>query len=131
MAKNDTRRIMVIKDLPSNIFDEAIFILKNDVPEPSLDIQSQKKHLTKELIIKEAQSIVNEYVCVNSQDKGKPGYKVKERSCFKVREDVRETKPKACISEEIKLRKRFYFNTTLNILLIAGIAVLVFLITRL
>lgn len=53
------KKIICIKDIPSNLIEEAIFILKSDDlknKNPKLEIK------TKEIILDEAEVIVEEYV---------------------------------------------------------------------
>lgn len=53
MASNDTKKIVVIKDIKSNLIEEAIFILRRE-PKRSGDY-----------ILKEAQAIIDQYIKEN------------------------------------------------------------------
>lgn len=53
------KKIICIKDIPSNLIEEAIFILKsNAVENKNVKFESKKK----EIILDEAEEIVEEYV---------------------------------------------------------------------
>lgn len=53
------KKIICVKDIPSNIIEEAIFILKTNV----VDNKNTKLELkTKEIILDEAEEIVDEYI---------------------------------------------------------------------
>jgi len=53
MAANDTKRIVVIKDIKSNLIEEAIFILRRE-PKRQGDY-----------ILKEAQAVIDQYIKEN------------------------------------------------------------------
>ena len=55
MTMNLGKKIISVKDIPSNLIEEAIFILKSDV------IESKDTAIKKEIILSEAEDIVNEY----------------------------------------------------------------------
>ena len=60
------KKVVCIKDIPSNLIEEAIFILKTDT------LESKKENLeikTKEIILNEAEEIVNEYERKYESDK--------------------------------------------------------------
>lgn len=58
MNTHTNKKVVCIKDIPSNLIEEAIFILKSD----GSDIQSQKlKSTRKEIILKETEELVSEY----------------------------------------------------------------------
>ena len=60
------KEIICIKDIPSNLIEEAIFILKSD----DLKNRNQKLELkTKEIILDEAEVIIDEYVKRIQEDK--------------------------------------------------------------
>lgn len=58
MNTHTNKKVVCIKDIPSNLIEEAIFILKSDV----VDSKNSKTILSrKEIINKEAENLVNEY----------------------------------------------------------------------
>lgn len=59
MIMNLGKKIICVKDIPSNIIEEAIFILKSNI----VDNKNQKFEMrTKEIILDEAEEIVDEYL---------------------------------------------------------------------
>ena len=59
MIMNLGKKIICVKDIPSNIIEEAIFILKANV----VDNKSGKLEMkSKEIILDEAEDIVDEYL---------------------------------------------------------------------
>jgi len=70
MVSGKTKRIVVIKDIPSNIIEEAILILKNE-PKfmkeiDSKDPGSKNKRPDNDYIFKEAEMIINNYIKENN-----------------------------------------------------------------
>ncbi len=55
MTMNLGKKIISVKDIPSNLIEEAIFILKSDMTE------NKNLEMKKEIILAEAEDIVNEY----------------------------------------------------------------------
>lgn len=53
------KKIICVKDIPSNIIEEAIFILKSNVVENK---NTKLEMRTKEIILDEAEEIVDEYL---------------------------------------------------------------------
>ena len=52
------KKVICVKDIPSNLIEEAIFILKSDV----IDAKNKKvENIRKEIILKETEDFVNEY----------------------------------------------------------------------
>lgn len=69
------KNIVILKDLPSNIIDEAIVILKNnckikslDVAEKNKDIKANSKNNNK-YVLQEAESVINNYLSDIKEDK--------------------------------------------------------------
>ena len=59
MIMNLGKKIICVKDIPSNIIEEAIFILKSNI----VDNKNTKFEMrTKEIILDEAEEIVDEYL---------------------------------------------------------------------
>ena len=54
MNTHTNKKVVCVKDIPSNLIEEAIFILKSDVVE-------DKKGTRKEIILKETEELVREY----------------------------------------------------------------------
>lgn len=68
MVAGDTKRIIVIKNISSNLIEEAILILKNEpVTKESNQLQNPTKHkaVRNDFILKEAESIINQYIREN------------------------------------------------------------------
>ena len=59
MIMNLGKKIICVKDIPSNIIEEAIFILKSNVVENKNNKLEAK---SKEIILDEAEEIVDEYL---------------------------------------------------------------------
>lgn len=52
------KKVICIKDIPSNLIEEAVFILKTNDKEPKAEFE----HKTKEIILEEAKNIISDYV---------------------------------------------------------------------
>lgn len=59
MIMNVGKKIICIKDIPSNIIDEAIFILKSNVVDCK---KGEIEEKSKAIILNEAEEIVDEYI---------------------------------------------------------------------
>lgn len=58
MNTHTNKKVVCVKDIPSNLIEEAIFILKSDCTDSSNPkIESTRK----EIILKETEDLVNEY----------------------------------------------------------------------
>ena len=70
MVADDTKRVIVIKNISSNLIEEAILILRNgsDVAagDQSRNPARQKSSRGNEFILKEAEDIINQYIKENS-----------------------------------------------------------------
>lgn len=69
MEENNMKNIVVLKDLPSNLIEEAIVILKENVSIKNINKKKENIKVTtrgklnpKEYIIKEAESVVASYI---------------------------------------------------------------------
>lgn len=76
MEENDMKNIVVLKDLPSNIVEEAIVIFKQNVNIKNINKKKENvkialggKQKTKDYIVKEAESIVANYISSLEQPK--------------------------------------------------------------
>ena len=68
MIMNLGKKIICVKDIPSNIIEEAIFILKSNVVENK---NTKLEMRTKEIILDEAEGIVDEYLEKIQDEKNK------------------------------------------------------------
>lgn len=59
MITNINKKVICLKDIPSNIIEEAIFILKTDVSKKPNEKTQLKR---RELATKEAEYILNDYI---------------------------------------------------------------------
>ena len=79
MNKNNMKNMVVLKDLPSNIVDEAIVILKPNIKLKSLDTTKKnnennkklKQENSKKYIINEAEMLISNYISKIENDKNK------------------------------------------------------------
>lgn len=68
MNKESMKKMVILKDLPSNIVDEAIVILKPNVKLKGLNIEKNKKfeakenNCSKKYIVNEAQMVISNYL---------------------------------------------------------------------
>lgn len=74
MVVGSSKRIVVIRDIPSNFIEEAIFILKSEpgekVDAAVKEINSIKPKKDNDFIIKEAELIINNYIRENKLQAG-------------------------------------------------------------
>lgn len=59
MIMNSDKKIVCVRDIPSNIIEEAIFILKENVVDNQDESIEEK---SREIILTEAEDIVDEYI---------------------------------------------------------------------
>ena len=114
MESGSAKRIVVIKDIPSNLIEEAILILK---PRPSDKIAKSKQEVShkninneNDYLLKEAELVIDSYI---------NGEKLP-------REAVREVATK----KKNSFHGKFLTNTVINAVLIGSIALLVLLVAR-
>lgn len=115
MVFGNSKRIVVIKDIPSNIIEEAIFILKHD---PEMQTKEKKaggvttanSKLGKDYLLKEAEAVINNYIVHNkfSERGGTPRVALKWGSG----------------------KRKFVTNLVINISMVASIALLIFVVSR-
>ena len=108
------KRIVVLKNLSSNIIEEAILILKCDpVQKTGSDgkVKEQKKTAAdNNFLLKEANMVINDYIKQNAlQSVHKKEYK----------------------KDSLIKNKKFMTNTIINIALISSIALFIFMLSRL
>lgn len=116
MVFGNTKRIVVIKDIPSNIIEEAIFILKSEPGSKAEGKNDKNKGTTvfynkfgKDYLIKEAESVINNYIAENKSIAG------------------------AASGVHLSLgggKKKLTANLTINIALICSVALLIFVVSR-
>ncbi|MCX7711758.1 MAG: hypothetical protein N2484_18095 [Clostridia bacterium] len=107
------KRIVVIKDIPSNLIEEAILILKNDPGQKEHSAgksTSHKKAASDNFLVKEAEMIINDYIRQNS---------VQPHS---------KTKPKRLPVME---NKKLMTNIIINVALVGSIAIFILMLTKL
>jgi|LSQX01.3.fsa_nt_gb hypothetical protein len=116
MVCDDTKRVIVIKNIQSNVIEEAILVLKGrpdtrDKGLKSLFSKDAKRDAKRENahILKEAEEIINKYMKENGNHNGL-GVKLNLKPC--------------------RNRTRLFANSIVNIMLIGGIALLVFLVVK-
>ena len=88
MEKNQMKNIVVLKNLPSNLIDEAIVILKSNRTAKKLEYIDKKENLNKEefdknknnYIIREAESVISNYInVIERREKRENNIKVSKR----------------------------------------------------
>ena len=69
MQNSNMKNIVVLKNLPSNLVDEAIFILKSKKTAKKLEFIEKKSNITynrpkdnKDYVIREAESVITSYI---------------------------------------------------------------------
>lgn len=84
MNSNQMKNMIVLKDLPSNLIDEAFIILKNNKKIKALERIENKnnsklqKENSREYIVKEAEMIVSNYLSKIEKEKQIKSYSVKQ-----------------------------------------------------
>ena len=88
MDKENMKNMVVLRNLPSNIVDEAIVILKPNVKIKSVDLSENKnksrkakeenKENSKKYIINEAEMIISNYLS-NIENNKKNAYKINKK----------------------------------------------------
>ena len=82
MILNSNKKVICIREIPSNVIEEAIFILKENVMETEED---ETYGRTKDIILKEAEEIVEEYISKVEYEgeEDDEGYQIKNKSLKK------------------------------------------------
>lgn len=113
MVTGDTKRIVVIRDISSNLIEEAILILKCDPGSQGDDAQpvilKNKGRVRNEFILKEAESLINNYIRENRL------HIVPDRRGKKIR----------------SIQRKSFISFIINLLLIGSIGLLIFMAGRL
>lgn len=87
MDINNMKNIVVLKNLPSNMVEEAFVILKSNVKihkknlvdNKKVNIEKEEKNITKECVVREAEMIIQEYI-----DKVEKNSFESMRNCIKI-----------------------------------------------
>ena len=83
MNSNQMKNMIVLKNLPSNLIDEAFIILKNNKKIKSLERIDKKtsskidKEKTEEYIVKEAEMVISSYLSKIEKEKQIKSYSMK------------------------------------------------------
>lgn len=113
MVLGDTRRVVVIKGISSNLIEEAILILRNEPgAKGDVDIGSSAavhSNVKNDLLLKEAESIINQYI----KDNG-----------------LKCSKKRKWPKKEGYFRRLFSVNTIINCLLISAVVFLIWIVSR-
>jgi len=80
MDINNIRNIVILKDLPSNIVDEAIVVLKNNELIKNRELVENRKNKkvkskNKDYIVKEAENVIVNYISNIEKQKSKQSLK--------------------------------------------------------
>jgi hypothetical protein len=114
MVAGDTKRVIVIKNISSNLIEEAILILKNEPGTPEYNGEDKRSkgvpNSRNDFILKEAESIINEYIKENK---------------LAIKRNRRNQGGLGIRNLKIPV------NMLINIFLVAWIAVLLFVISKL
>jgi hypothetical protein len=112
MLSDGPKRIVVIKDIKSNMIEEAILILKNGsvVAWEGESVSKKEKKVNPDFLLKEAEVIIEDYLKEN-------------KSCFQTK-TRRESRKKLPVN---KLK----ISTIINLALIGSVVVLLLMITKL
>lgn len=84
MKQNQMKNMVVIKDLPSNIVDEAIIILKNNKKIKSLNtIEKQgtekpEKEINENYVVKEAEMVISNFISQIEKEKHFKSFSIKQ-----------------------------------------------------
>ncbi len=112
MFYGKSKKVIIIKDIHSNLFEEAILVLKEDTEQIKEDggvlTAAKKTNVKSDFILKEAETVINNYI---KDNKGK-FHSPKKKELFKA-------------------NSRFMKNLLINSALFGGIAAVVFLLLKL
>ncbi len=103
MLSDDSKRIVVIKDIHSNIIEEAILILK--------DRPAARRNRNKDFILSEANMIISRYV---EENKGREAASNKDSK----------------ITKKLLQQKKTLVSLMINVALAASAVLLLFLISK-
>lgn len=114
MYYGKSKRIIVIRDIHSNLFEEAILVLKEDnnqqqEHERNKKINPDKKNIKNDFILREAEQIINNYIRENK---------------------VNFLPPRKREKEILTSNKKFMKNLIINSALLGSIAAVAFLLFK-
>ena len=107
MTKSCSKKIVVLRDIPSNMIEEAIIVLKNDsfIDEKSIDEKNKIEKKRDFLILREAETIIENF--------------------------IRNSRNSLCKPSIVKkVNKKWYIDLIINTGLIAGVSVFIYLIIK-
>ncbi len=84
MKQNQMKNMVVIKDLPSNIVDEAIIILKNNKKIKSLNTiekqgtEKHEKEINENYVVKEAEMVISNFISQIEKEKHFKSFSIKQ-----------------------------------------------------
>mgnify|MGYP001633093324 FL=1 len=84
MKQNQMKNMVVIKDLPSNIVDEAIIILKNNKKIKSLNtiekqgMEQPEKEINENYVVKEAEMVISNFISQIEKEKHFKSFSIKQ-----------------------------------------------------
>ncbi len=86
MEAGPMKNIVVLKNLPSNIVEEAIVVLKPNlkikqtefIDKSTGKMKESKSNQTKDYIVREAEMLVSDYISTLDKQKGRNGKEVKK-----------------------------------------------------
>ncbi len=88
MFYGKSKRIIVIKDIHSNLFEEAILVLKEEnEQEKNQNLSSGKNNIKNDFILKEAELIINNYIKDNKGKFSPPKKKARTKN-YKVMKNI-------------------------------------------
>jgi len=117
MIYGSSKRIVVVRNIPSNVIEEAILILKHEPDNESTQKVSGKTpkkdsgKINNAYLLKEAETIINSYINENKLEEKYPR--------------------KVVISKGIFSKSNKWANVFLNTGLVISIAILIFVLSRL
>lgn len=95
MNNSNMKNMIVLKDLPSNMIEEAIVVLKSNIKIKNYELVDNKKEQikgkniskTKEYIIKEAESVISNYIAKIERPKEEQTRNINlQRKCKRLRQ---------------------------------------------
>ena len=84
MKQNQMKNMVVIKDLPSNIVDDAIIILKNNKKIKSLNtiekqgMEKPEKEINENYVVKEAEMVISNFISQIEKEKHFKSFSIKQ-----------------------------------------------------
>lgn len=111
MAIENTKRVVIIKDIKSHYVEEAILILRKNIKDvPEFGIVNPSEKMESDSLVKEAQRIIDEYI-------------INCKKSAKIRRN-------AMLNKKYK-KPKSYFNKIINIALLCSVVLVVYLVIKL